>query len=91
MSLSSHIESRRSPVRAWLAQNFPETRNAAREANRRLRGEAGECAVPRVEGADASLVGTAVVYRRREADEWRSVPGTFLHRVLGEGRVLAGA
>jgi predicted nucleotidyltransferase len=32
-----------------------------------------------------------VVYRRREADEWRGVPGTFLHQVLGEGRVLAGA
>jgi uncharacterized protein len=32
-----------------------------------------------------------VVYRRREADEWRGVPGTFLHRVLAEGRVLAGA
>jgi uncharacterized protein len=32
-----------------------------------------------------------VVYRRREADEWRCVPGTFLHRALGEGRVLAGA
>jgi predicted nucleotidyltransferase len=32
-----------------------------------------------------------VVYRRREADQWRSVPGTFLHRALGEGRVLAAA
>ena len=32
-----------------------------------------------------------VVYRKREADKWRGVPGTFLHRALGEGRVLAGA
>jgi predicted nucleotidyltransferase len=32
-----------------------------------------------------------VIYRKREADRWRSVPGSFLHRVLGEGRVLAGA
>jgi predicted nucleotidyltransferase len=32
-----------------------------------------------------------VIYRRREADEWSGVPGTFLHRVLEEGRVLAGA
>ena len=32
-----------------------------------------------------------VIYRRREADEWGEVPGTFLHRALGEGRVLAGA
>jgi uncharacterized protein len=31
-----------------------------------------------------------LVYRRREADKWRGVPGTFLHRALGEGRVLAG-
>jgi len=30
-----------------------------------------------------------VIYRRREADQWRGVPGSFLHRVLGEGRVLA--
>lgn len=32
-----------------------------------------------------------VIYRRREADQWRSVPGSFLHRALREGRVLAGA
>lgn len=32
-----------------------------------------------------------VIYRRREADEWGGVPGSFLHRALGEGRVLAGA
>lgn len=32
-----------------------------------------------------------VVYRKREADKWSGVPGTFLHRALGEGRVLAAA
>jgi uncharacterized protein len=32
-----------------------------------------------------------VLYRRREADEWSGVPGSFLNQVLGEGRVLAGA
>ncbi len=32
-----------------------------------------------------------IVYREREADEWRGVPGTFLHEVLGEGRVLSAA
>ena len=31
-----------------------------------------------------------VIYRRREAEEWGGVPGSFLHRALGEGRVLAG-
>lgn len=30
-----------------------------------------------------------VIYRRREADQWRDVPGSFLDRILGEGRVLA--
>jgi predicted nucleotidyltransferase len=30
-----------------------------------------------------------VIYRRREADQRRDVPGSFLHRILGEGRVLA--
>ena len=32
-----------------------------------------------------------VIYRRREADEWGGVPGSFLHRALGEGRVLVGS
>lgn len=32
-----------------------------------------------------------VIYRKREAEQWSKVPGSFLHRVLGEGRVLAGA
>jgi uncharacterized protein len=32
-----------------------------------------------------------IVYRRREAEMWRGVPGTFLHQVLEEGRVLAQA
>ena len=32
-----------------------------------------------------------VIYRRREAEEWGEVPGSFLHRVLGEGRILAEA
>ena len=31
-----------------------------------------------------------VVYRKREADQWGGVPGSFLHRALEEGRVLAG-
>lgn len=32
-----------------------------------------------------------VIYRRREAEDSAKVPGSFLHRALGEGRVLAGA
>ncbi len=32
-----------------------------------------------------------VIYRQREVDELRGVQGTFLHRVLEEGRVLAQA
>lgn len=32
-----------------------------------------------------------VIYRKDEAEKWGSVPGSFLHRALGEGRVLAGA
>ena len=32
-----------------------------------------------------------VIYRKREAEQWGDVPGSFLHRALGEGRVLAGA
>lgn len=32
-----------------------------------------------------------VIYRSREVDEWGGVPGSFLHRVLADGRVLTGA
>ena len=32
-----------------------------------------------------------LVYRRSEAEKWRDVPGTFLHDVLREGRVLVRA
>ncbi|HKF81487.1 MAG TPA: nucleotidyltransferase domain-containing protein [Solirubrobacterales bacterium] len=32
-----------------------------------------------------------VIYRKHEAEKWGNVPGSFLHRALGEGRVLAGA
>ncbi len=32
-----------------------------------------------------------VIYRKREAEQWAGVPGSFLNRALGEGRVLAGA
>jgi len=32
-----------------------------------------------------------VIYRKLEAEKWGNVPGSFVHRVLGEGRVLAGA
>jgi uncharacterized protein len=32
-----------------------------------------------------------VIYRKDEAEKWGNVPGSFLHRALGEGRVLAEA
>jgi uncharacterized protein len=32
-----------------------------------------------------------VIYRRREAEERCGVPGSLIHRALGEGRVLSGA
>ncbi|MGI8429990.1 MAG: nucleotidyltransferase domain-containing protein [Solirubrobacteraceae bacterium] len=31
-----------------------------------------------------------VVLTEREADEWREVPGSFVHAALAEGRVLVG-
>lgn len=65
MSLSSHLSSKSSPVRAWFEQRLPETQSVAREANRRLRGDASECRVRRIDGADTSLVGTAVDYLLR--------------------------
>ena len=45
----------------------------------RLRNALGELGVP------VDLI----VYRGTEAERWANVPGTFLHDVLREGRVLA--
>lgn len=49
MSLSSHLDSKNSPVRAWFEERLPETQHVARETNRKLRGEATECSVLRVD------------------------------------------
>ena len=46
----------------------------------RLRNALGEVGVP------VDLI----VYRNSEVEKWGNVPGTFLHSVLREGRVLAG-
>jgi predicted nucleotidyltransferase len=46
----------------------------------RLRNALGEVGVP------VDLI----LYWTGEADKWSEVPGTFLHGVLKEGRVLAG-
>jgi hypothetical protein len=67
MSLSSHLASNKSPVRIWLEKEFPETRNVARKANRKLRGDPVECPVPRISGADPGLVGTVIDYLLRAA------------------------
>jgi hypothetical protein len=65
MSLSSHIKTPSSPVRAWLEANLPETRRLATEANRELRSGAKACPTPPVPGADLGLVGTAIDYLLR--------------------------
>jgi uncharacterized protein len=46
----------------------------------RLRNALGEVGVP------VDLI----VYRASEVEKWGGIPGTFLHGVLGEGRVLTG-
>lgn len=65
MSLTSHLESRDSPVRRWLEERFPETRSVTREANRQLRGGEQTCLIPRAVGADPGLVGTGLDYLLR--------------------------
>ncbi len=76
MSLTFHLKSKGNPVRAWFEEHLPETQNVAREANRTLRGEATECPVQRVDGADAGLVGTAVDYLLRACLRASSVEET---------------
>lgn len=82
MSLSSHIKSPSSPVRAWLEANLPETRRLATEANRELRSGARTCPTPPVAGADLGLVGTAVDYLLRSCLRVRSIERTVASRAV---------
>jgi hypothetical protein len=82
MSLSSHLESKRSPVRAWFEKQLPETRDVAREANRSLRRGAAECPVPRIDGADASLVGTGIDYLLRACLRVSSIEWTVASKAV---------
>jgi len=89
MSLSLHLESKGSPVRAWFEKRFPATQSIARRANRTLRGDADECPVPCVVDSDASLVGTAVDYLLRASIRTSSVEETIAAvaaRALAEKR-----
>lgn len=76
MSLSFHIKSKASPVRAWFETTLPETRGLATDANRALRGQATDCPVPRIPGADPGLVGTAVDYLLRACLQITSIEWT---------------
>lgn len=62
MSLTSHLRSKESPVRVWLAQRLPNTRPLVFNANRRLCAQRKQPPIPRTPGADSGLVGTAVGY-----------------------------
>lgn len=82
MSLSYHIKSPSSPVRAWLEANLPETRRLATEANRELRRGAKTCPTPPVPGADPGLVGTAVDYLLRACLRATSIERTVASRAV---------
>lgn len=82
MSLSSHLQSPSSPVRAWLEANLPETRRLATEVNRQLRGGAKTCPTPPVAGADLGLVGTAVDYLLRACLRVTSIERTVASRAV---------
>jgi hypothetical protein len=51
------------------------------------RGEEAARLRKALRGLDTAI--ELVLYRRREADERRDVPGTFLYHALAEGRLLA--
>lgn len=82
MSLSSHIKSSSSPVRAWLETNLPETRRLATEFNRHLRSGAKTCPTPPIAGADLGLVGTAVDYLLRACLRVTSIERTVASRAV---------
>src|SRR4051812_46191484 len=69
MSLTSHLEASRSPVRAFFEQRFTQTRALATAANREIaRRHPDGCPVPSLrpgDGAYSGTVGTAVDYLLR--------------------------
>lgn len=63
MSLTSHLENPRSPVRAWFERNLGETRSVVLAANEALCGKPRRpCLIQPPSGCDVGLVGTAVDY-----------------------------
>jgi hypothetical protein len=93
MSLSSHLDSKNSPVRAWFEERLPETQHVARETDRKLRGDATECPVPRVDGADPGLVGTVVDHLLRACLRASSIERTVASvaaKKLAEKRGIGG-
>ena len=65
MSLTSLLKRSGNPVHAWFEEHFPESKGVTADANRKLRRNATACPVPLIDGAEASLVGTAVDYLLR--------------------------
>jgi hypothetical protein len=82
VSLSSHLESRDSPVRRWLEERFPETRVVTRDANRQLRNGAQACRIPRAVEADPGLVGTGLDYLLRACLRVTSIEETVATRTV---------
>jgi hypothetical protein len=88
MSLTSHLENRRSPVRAWFEQNFGETRSVVLAANEVLCGKPRQpCLLQPPSGCDVGLVGTAVDYLVRAVLR----PGALEQTVARKGATSLGA
>ena len=64
MSLSSQLRDKHSPVRHWLEDHFPNTREVATRGNAGFR-DLGTCAICPPPRSDLGLVGTAVDYLLR--------------------------
>lgn len=84
MSLTSHLDNPRSPVRAWFERNLGETRSVVLAANEALCGKPRQpCLLQPPPGCDLGLVGTAVDYLVRAVLQ----PGALSHTVASRGAV----
>ena len=75
LSLTGHLETKRSPVRRYFDESFPKTRGVPKEVRSRLSGAAMIKPSAEMSPGELGLMGTAIDYRIRARVEYRQAVG----------------